>query len=525
MAIKNIFGFDQFAPRTDVNAQVAASVIQRWFDEEGYPFTFETAYGGYGEYANYQIVNYAGRNWFGQIFSNPLNTNYRLHNRVYTTIGALFGAASPKTKWYGGIRYYKAMNTYTGGVSMVKVCNVDLLLLNTAPEGEHYFEWCIDWVAGTLTWWLDGGQLGTTTITPTVGHLFEFGRIGGPYWHNGGPLYYTDMYFVVDTQDDTPSNRLGPVRVSAVPLDQATVPGDWATVDNNGGVTINGTPYRHVVPVLTTNGDFGFNVSVVAPTASAGAIVGLFDRNQASNVAWVMSPGPTPQVPVYVNVQLPQLRKIEAYGLTAYNSAAYFSPNTWFLEGSLDNVTWDRLHSITDDLRAPLGTPKYYEVPANVAKEYRYYRLGITSVSGTGGNNTLVLGDFYLFSKSPLPPLTVLNEQIRGNGLNAAATTGVRTSTNQSEATLSLAAPTVLGDNKVLFVRVIAKALRETAGNERLSSLVTMGGYAPAPLVTDLNDTYKDIVVGEYHKKSDGQLFTAADIGNIAIAVKSIPGA
>lgn len=524
MAIKNIFGFDQFAPRVDGSAQPSAS-IQRWFDEEGYPFIFEGGYLGYGEIPNFQIVNYKGRNWFGQSFANPLSTNYRVHNRIYNSIGTLWGSTSPKTKWYGGIRYYKNMNYYTGGLVMVRVCGVELLLLNTAPEGEHYLEWCIDWLTNTLTWWLDGAQIGTQALTPTVGHLFEFGRMGGPYWNNTGPLYFTDLYFLVDTQDDTPCNRLGPIRVSAVELDQATLPGDWSTVDANGGTTINGTPYRHVIPVLANNGDFGFNASVVSPTGTSGALTGLFDRSAPTNVAWVMSPGPSAQTPIYINIQLPQLRKVEAYGLTAYNSSAYFSPASWFLEGSLDNVTWDRLHSITDDLRNPMGTAKYYEIPANVAKEYRYYRLGITSVSVAGGNNTLVLADWYLLGKAPLPPLAVLTEQIRGNGLNANATTGIRTSTNQSEANLSLAAPTVLVDNKVLFVRVLAKALRETGAIDRLSSSLTMGGYAPAPLVTDLNETYKEVILGEYHKKSDGQLFTAADIGNIAIAVKSVPGA
>lgn len=39
MAIKNIFGFDQFAPRVyGPTTNFPSSTLQSWLDEEGYPF-------------------------------------------------------------------------------------------------------------------------------------------------------------------------------------------------------------------------------------------------------------------------------------------------------------------------------------------------------------------------------------------------------------------------------------------------------------------------------------------------------
>ncbi|MND14895.1 hypothetical protein D3C81_1303490 [compost metagenome] len=227
MAIKNVFGFDQFAERLNANSAVASATIQQWFTEEGYPFTFESAYTSYAEVANYSIIKFRDRNWFGQNFQMN-STGHRLHNRTYATLSTLYGAETAKTKWYGGLRYYKEMNTYTGSMAMVRICGVEVALLNTSPNGEHYLEWCIDWTTNKLTIWLDDAYVTEYNVAFTIGHLFEFGRMNGPYWYNFGPLYFTDFYFLADTGDGATSKRLGPIKVSAVLLDEAVVPAGWS---------------------------------------------------------------------------------------------------------------------------------------------------------------------------------------------------------------------------------------------------------------------------------------------------------
>ncbi|MNV78811.1 hypothetical protein D3C71_1723270 [compost metagenome] len=89
---------------------------------------------------------------------------------------------------------------------------------------------------------------------------------------------------------------------------------------------------------------------------------------------------------------------------------------------------------------------------------------------------------------------------------------------------MSLSPPTI-GDNPVLYVQVRAKALRDSASSDLLSTKLDGGGITRVPLVTPLLSTFKDVVIGEFYKKDNGAPFSAADIGQIGVTLKSIPGA
>ncbi|MNE49543.1 hypothetical protein D3C80_1440700 [compost metagenome] len=242
---------------------------------------------------------------------------------------------------------------------MMRICGVEVAPINTTPNGEHYLEWCIDWTTNKLTIWLDDAYVIDYNVAFTIGHLFEFGRMNGPYWNNQGPLYFTDLYFLVDSGDNIASKRLGPIKVSAVPLDEATVPAGWT------------------------------------------------------------------------------------------KSSTVLTP------------------------------PDNYS-----AKD-------------------------------------ILNNKLAGTNTNY-LNNGMLSATSSAPGQFSLAEPPIVSD-EILYVQVRATMLRDAASSDKAVTKVSGGGVDRAEVTTVLSNTYKDQLLGEFHKKDDGSTFKPADIGQIGISIKSVP--
>lgn len=151
----------------------------------------------------------------------------------------------PKTgKWYIGARLITA-----GVLSLPMVhVNVDGTVValgpNAASSQEYYIEVIIDWVALSITVYVNGTAY-TKAFTSTVGFVAI-----GSYSDTNNPhslipnLNYsfglTDMYLVHDAPDDVaPTGRLGAVNVK--PLSMAGVQGadGWGTSDAGGVILTN----------------------------------------------------------------------------------------------------------------------------------------------------------------------------------------------------------------------------------------------------------------------------------------------
>lgn len=526
MAIKNIFGFDQFAPRAyGPTTNPPSATFQSWLDEEGYPFFAETQYIVGDEAPYYGIYEQNGRNWWGCSHWNPTSTNRRFMWRLYNSMSALFGADSPKTKWICGFRLYKSTSNQVAGASLVlaQLGSEVLIYDNELANGERYIELVLDWVAGTYTVWVDGAVFRTNPISLTTGLVLSFGRVNLMWYHNG-PIYMTDFYFLVDTQDDTPCTRLGPVKVSAVLLDEAVAPADWTPFTTGATITINGASYSNIVPVMSNNNMFGFTLSGDALTS--GNFFDVTDRSASTHARYTATGAgaPTEAAPKYIQFKLPVARRIDAYGISSWANSLYYAVGAWFVDGSEDGVVWNRLQTKarSDDL-VPPGTNKYYELSPDVVKPYQYYRLGVTGPALTvGANNSMGVGDFLLLEKAPTRAIEELNDPIRGNNLNL-LNTGVRTATNGSEMSVSFA-PKPPSDNKILMVQVRAKAMRQTAAVDQLNSVVAIDGIPQPARTFPLTDVHKDYLLGEFYKKPNGTPFTHSDLGNMSAVIKSIPG-
>lgn len=526
MAIKNIFGFDQFAPREyGPTSNFPSASLQNWLDEEGYPLLVETAYMTGDEFPYIGIYEQSGRNWWGCTHWNVKHANRRFMWRLYNSMSALFGADSPKTKWICGFRLYKSTSNQVAGASLVlaQLGSEVLIYDNELANGERYIELVLDWVAGTYTVWVDGAVFRTNPISLTTGLVLSFGRVNLMWYHNG-PIYMTDFYFLVDTQDDTPCTRLGPVKVSAVLLDEAVAPADWTPFTTGETITINGASYSNIVPVMSNNSMFGFTLSGDALTA--GNFFDVTDRSASTHARYTATGAgaPTEAAPKYIQFKLPGPRRIDGYGISSWANSQYYALGAWFVEGSEDGVVWNRLQTKarSDDLY-PTGTFKYYELSPDVVKPYQYYRLGVTGPALTvSAGNLMGVGDFLLLEKAPTRAIEELNDPIRGNNLNL-LTTGVRTATNDSGMAVSFA-PKPPSDNKVLMVQIRAKAMRQTAAADQLQTVVSVAG-APQPARTFvLSDAPKDYVMAEFYKKPDGTPFTPVDLGDLSAVIKTVPG-
>lgn len=243
MAITNIMGFDRTVIRNDNQIPHI----------EGFPFRWR------GGSANLTTVN-------EPVLGN--RTVLRMLNTGNAYSGALEARASEvfhqwkdiKTKWYMGFRYrFEAEPNRLGGGAGITFVNpnsvsdiwdlgfadIDLPYYLTADR-YTYMEVCIDWVNGTLERWIDGYKQTTKELSAEIQEADDFTILLSAHDTSSSNRYsrWTDIYFLVDTEDDTPCKRLGGAYVRHLDVGEVDLQEGWSTSTSSTPVEILNTPMR-----------------------------------------------------------------------------------------------------------------------------------------------------------------------------------------------------------------------------------------------------------------------------------------
>jgi len=222
------------------------------------------------------VANYNGRQWLRRYYDN--------NPSVYINLSSVgFTPDDIKTrKIFGGFRYCISNNQEFGTnpilhLSRESSYSVLLESMLTSLQGEAYIEYCIDVPALTVKVWVDGVLKNTAALSSGEANSTKDFRVTmGQY---GGSLtaefhYYNDFYWLLDTSDvdNTPSKRLGPVKVGGVRVDAADVPADWTLPEDRTAEQVLSTdglgPTGETSPVIRTSpaetvATFGFEQPAV----------------------------------------------------------------------------------------------------------------------------------------------------------------------------------------------------------------------------------------------------------------------
>lgn len=220
-------------------------------------------------------IAHDGRRWLRNTGSaNP---------SVRVTLGqvGITDAEMKARKVYGGFRYIIPANAASLSTdSILRIVKSGattqtMLLENhlTTPRDEAFIEYCIDLPNQTWRVWIDGvlknsGVFGNDWIASVADTRVEMGQ--GANAPTSEVHWYNDFYWVLDTSDvdQTPSKRLGPVKVGAVQVNAADIPDDWTIPDGHTAMTVLKTntlgPNTETSPVIRTSatetvGTFGFD--------------------------------------------------------------------------------------------------------------------------------------------------------------------------------------------------------------------------------------------------------------------------
>lgn len=91
-------------------------------------------------------------------------------------------------------------------------------------------------------------------------------------------------------------------------------------------------------------------------------------------------------LPHYIGYDFGEFKKIKSYSIKSRNldgNDLTTAPNSWILQGSINNSTWIDLDSVSGVTWASKGLEKKFEL--DKVAEYRYYRLYITANNGYAG--------------------------------------------------------------------------------------------------------------------------------------------
>lgn len=206
MAIRTMWGFSHLPQKGAIGALDTS---------------FGLRYNGYGINA----PNAYGTCWIdGNSISIINSTNAGVGWNV--PVSAVTDMVSPKS--IIGFRF-KTTFLYYGAVLTIASVATNMTELGIPNAGEGYIEIVCDRVTKDLSYFVNGvfKLKKTATVVPMIaGQSILFATVG-----NGGiACSLSDFYFIDDTQDDTPCDRLGPVVV--VPLNPITAVGqDWVSSD------------------------------------------------------------------------------------------------------------------------------------------------------------------------------------------------------------------------------------------------------------------------------------------------------
>lgn len=523
MAITHMYGFDQL----DVgpNSNIGDTAWRNLLANEG--FALKSTCDGSG---SVWVTPLLGRNWFySQVGGGAAGGS----SIVYNTVADWFGAGVKKKGWIG-FRFYQAAITSDGFVAVATLGGTNILGSYELQVGTCYVEFEIDFEAKTVRRFIDGVQLGnpiTVNIADTNNINLGFQCLRA--YTAGGAGFITDIYAVNDTQDDTPCQRLGSVRVLPIEVDAVTMPNDWTEIerDNGNSMLIDGVLHKR--PYLSTPlmPDRGQEISAFGPS-------GL--RNGAATYNWYTPVSQitfynyniSPSTPNGFTMKLPKPTKITAYTVRRTSDANVFYADAWTLQGSQNGTNWTTLDTrsgVGPTLQANKNAFIPFKVPTVNQAEYLYYRISVTARLSEGAAQYFEFGGWQLFvpaTEDLATPVEILNAKFAYNASDNTAVTGVlKTSIDETQAVISHKRPAVTTE-KILKVQLRMTAVREGGSEVRLITNHRQGGAVSPDLTTTLNAAYRyGVVVLDAHKAADGTAWTADKIDQIELLVKSKSGA
>lgn len=153
--------------------------------------------------------------------------------------------AELKTRWTLGFRLRfneLGQRTLTNGAPLIiastesndinlSVFSSSEILAKCIRDRYSYFEATIDFEAMKVRRWIDGYELPALELTNELASLDVLAFYITTAADNSNNSYWTDFYFMVDTQDDTPCKRLGGVQVHRLNIAEAPLADGWSVSD------------------------------------------------------------------------------------------------------------------------------------------------------------------------------------------------------------------------------------------------------------------------------------------------------
>lgn len=518
MAITQMYGFDQMEPGAANLGQSGMNVI---LANEGYSL-LSTVNGG-GQ------VYFATRNGRPWVYSGTVYTALVGDARLYQNLGTWFGPGVKKKAWLG-FRYYQA--TTPGNYYSIATLHSQVLIYpSEVPFGECFIEFEFDWEAQTIRRWVDGIEAAPLTFpyNDDAKNLCIGSYQTGNY-QTGGAFMFTDIYAIVQTQDDSPNGRLGAVRVRPLDLDELVVPADWEiTQPVYGSIVIGGktfpranpnmnvTPYRNHEYTCNRTPYSGLALWHQYSPGSAVSFQPAIINAVNTNVAFTM--------------KFPKPLKLGAYQLRRPNDTNHYVPSGWTVEGSNDGLAWTTLDTKADySGLVAMGVIVNFEIPLANRAKYQYYRVNFTQsrLSGTSGNEFRVTGlQFFMDPDAAiLTPMELLDSDYGNDALLSDQTGGVlRTGILETELEAGIEKPDV-GTEKIVKVQLRVSALRDGGSENHLRTKVTQGAIELPTVQSYLEPTIRQgVVIFDSHKAPDGTAWTADSIDALKVRIKSRTGA
>lgn len=188
--------------------------------------------------ANTSAILYQGRNWMRLGMTSNSSCYVRLSSLKFTQ------DEMRTKKIFGGFRYVIPNNAPTktadpiltilavaGSVSSNLLVETDL----GVSTDEVYIEYMIDFANDTLQVWIDGVSKYTLAVAASAKTTLTDIQItmGQQSSAQNEFHYYNDMYWLVDTSatDNTPSKRLGPIKVKSAVVNAVAMGEGWVVSD------------------------------------------------------------------------------------------------------------------------------------------------------------------------------------------------------------------------------------------------------------------------------------------------------
>jgi len=531
MAIVNMIGFDQLAAINSVTPTRLAL--------EGFP---ELA-GGVRNISQAHVVKFQGRTWL------RFAPTYSSYSSSIIAKGGYFTKSLPLRDYFGdhdkltrgviGFRFHtsatipESIAGYYNGLLDINQSPTRLgsSALNNLPAGEHFIEFVFDFKAKVIEMWLNGELKDSLPATlnldaqASIGILFY-----RPINENYGIYFsFCDLYMIWDTEDDSPCDRLGPVRIEYLPIEEVTLPSDWSFRPREViNYTVDGVsrPFVPLIPRdLNANQRAGEVELYSVPAYQPVYVLPRGDsRINVENC--------TTTTEIVFGVKFPTPRRVTAYALGAFNNTAYGLIVGWRLEARNDEGEWVIVDERPDESAGYSRAIVYtYRIDASKIGMYDEYRLVSTkNVVGTSGSVYAVsmshfqlLCDEATFGLGEQPDEYVNRPYLDNNGDVVRPT--LLTSTSESEAAFRFAQPTV-GSADIKMVQLRLSGLRDPGTEERLIVRSELGDIATDDQDVRMDTDIRQGVILENHPLSHaGDVWTADQVGQLKLIVKSKTGA